>query len=138
MSNNKIPSPNEKGSSTNMIHTPNSLSTPISISTPNYAKNINKKIDRYSNNKKTQDNSEKMNVDGAGSGVLERLQCSLDLAVSEAERLYYNCDYQQCTALTEAILKQDPYHHDCLPLHVACQVELKQTNSKYFFISIHF
>lgn len=67
----------------------------------------------------------------AESGVLMmRLRDSLDMHVAEAERLYYNCDYQQCSQLTEAILKQDPYHTSCLPIHISCQVELKQSNSK--------
>lgn len=61
---------------------------------------------------------------------LARLQNSLDLIVAEAERIYYNCDYQKCAALTEKVLSEDPYHHDCLPIHIACQVELKQSNSK--------
>lgn len=63
------------------------------------------------------------------SAAMARLEASLDFATSEAERLYYNCDYQRCSALTEVILKQDPYHSDCLPIHIACQVELKQSNS---------
>jgi hypothetical protein len=30
------------------------------------------------------------------------------------------------------VLDQDPYHHACLPLHVACQVELKDTNGLFY------
>lgn len=59
------------------------------------------------------------------------LRNSLDLAVAEAERLYYNCSYQDSVMLTESVLQCDPYHQDCLPIHVACQVELKQSNSMY-------
>lgn len=36
-----------------------------------------------------------------GISVNERLQENLDMQVVKAERLYYNCDYQQCFALTE-------------------------------------
>lgn len=28
------------------------------------------------------------------------------------------------------ILKKDPYHNSCLPVHIACLVELKKTNCK--------
>lgn len=68
--------------------------------------------------------------------IVLRLQESLDFLVTQAEQLYYNCDYQKCSLLTENILKQDPYHSACLPIHISCQVELKQSNSKCKFISI--
>lgn len=64
--------------------------------------------------------------------VIQRLQDSLDMVVSKAEQLYYNCDYQKCITLTENILKQDPYHSACLPIHISCLVELKQSNSELF------
>lgn len=36
------------------------------------------------------------------------------------------------------ILKKDPYHSACLPVHIACLVELKKTNGKLinFFVFI--
>lgn len=76
---------------------------------------------------------EEMSAEYIESNIaLARLQDSLDLAIAEAERLYYNCDYQQCHVLTELILKQDPYHFDCLPIHISCEVELKLSNSMFF------
>lgn len=36
-----------------------------------------------------------------GVPVIDRLSDNLDLEVSEAERLYYNCDYHKCFSLTE-------------------------------------
>lgn len=33
--------------------------------------------------------------------VTDRLLGNLDMEVSEAERLYYNCDYHKCFSLTE-------------------------------------
>lgn len=36
-----------------------------------------------------------------GALVTDRLRNNLDMQVSEAERLYYNCDYHQCFTLTE-------------------------------------
>ncbi|XP_019868674.1 cell division cycle protein 16 homolog isoform X2 [Aethina tumida] len=68
------------------------------------------------------------------SVVMTRLKDSLDLHVAEAERLFYNCDYRQCSQLTDAILKQDPYHTSCLPIHISCQVELKRS-SKLFSLA---
>lgn len=71
------------------------------------------------------------------NSIYSRLQHSLDFVVAQAERLYYNCDYQKCNNLTESILKQDPYHSACLPIHISCQVELKQSNSKCDLCSEH-
>ncbi|KAF5295106.1 hypothetical protein FQA39_LY13257 [Lamprigera yunnana] len=65
------------------------------------------------------------------SSIQARLENSLDLAVSQAELYYYNCDYVQCGKLTESILKKDPYHTSCLPIHISCQVELKQSNKLF-------
>ncbi|XP_076296997.1 cell division cycle protein 16 [Lasioglossum baleicum] len=64
--------------------------------------------------------------------VSDRLLGNLDMEVSEAERLYYNCDYHKCFSLTERILKKDPYHNSCLPVHIACLVELKKTNALFY------
>lgn len=36
-----------------------------------------------------------------GIPVTDRLRDNLDMQVSQAERLYYNCDYHQCFSLTE-------------------------------------
>ncbi|XP_072759210.1 cell division cycle protein 16 homolog [Anoplolepis gracilipes] len=67
-----------------------------------------------------------------GISVIERLGDNLDMQVTKAERLYYNCDYHQCFSLTEKILKKDPYHNSCLPVHIACLVELKKTNALFY------
>ncbi|XP_020281654.1 cell division cycle protein 16 homolog isoform X2 [Pseudomyrmex gracilis] len=67
-----------------------------------------------------------------GTSVSIRLANNLDMVVAKAERLYYNCDYHQCFSLTEKILKKDPYHNSCLPVHIACLVELKKTNSLFY------
>lgn len=78
----------------------------------------------------TKDITEKMHTENQENIYLMRLQNSLDLIVTEAERLYYDCDYTRCSMLTESILKQDPYHTACLPIHISCQVELNKSNSK--------
>lgn len=65
------------------------------------------------------------------SVLIQRLNTSLDMLVAQAEHLYYNCDYQRCSTFTEEILKQDPYHSGCLPIHISCQVELKNANKLF-------
>ncbi|XP_078037799.1 cell division cycle protein 16 isoform X1 [Augochlora pura] len=85
--------------------------------------------------KKYQEPNEKQTLTTCNvMGVLvsDRLLGNLDMEVSEAERLYYNCDYQKCFSLTERILKKDPYHNSCLPVHIACLVELKKTNALFY------
>lgn len=73
----------------------------------------------------------KVAMDPSETSVQVRLQNSLDLVVSQAELYYYNCDYVQCSKLTEHILKQDPYHTSCLPIHISCQVELKRSDKLF-------
>ena len=53
------------------------------------------------------------------------------------ERLYYNCDYRAVMRLNSAILKADPQHTDCLPIHVALLVELKKTSDLFRFRISH-
>ena len=36
-----------------------------------------------------------------GTTISNRLKTNLDIKVSEAERLYYNCDYYTCYSMTE-------------------------------------
>ncbi|XP_017783826.1 PREDICTED: cell division cycle protein 16 homolog [Nicrophorus vespilloides] len=75
---------------------------------------------------------EKITLDHGGeSAPLRRLEESLDFVVSQAEQLYYNCDYQRTLELTEKILRQDPYHSDCLLVHISCLVELKKSNKLF-------
>lgn len=98
--------------------------TPSIVVTPNVIKNNDKNL-------KKSDESEQMHVEGADNSILLKLKNCLDMRVAEAERLYYNCDYQSCSSLTENILKIDPYHDGCLPIHISCQVELKQSNKLF-------
>lgn len=69
--------------------------------------------------------------------LLIKIQSSLDFVVSQAEKLYYNCEYQKCKKVTESVLKKDSYHTDCLPVHIACMVELKESNSKFSTLSVN-
>ena len=54
-----------------------------------------------------------------------------DLLVAKAERHFYNCDYTQCFNLTSAIMKNDPFHTECLPIHISCLVELRNSNGLF-------
>ncbi|KAG0719160.1 Cell division cycle protein 16 [Chionoecetes opilio] len=53
------------------------------------------------------------------------------LLTAQAEKLYYNCNFSQCYRLTQEVLKKDPYHTECLPIHISCLVELKQANTLF-------
>ncbi|VEN35483.1 unnamed protein product [Callosobruchus maculatus] len=102
-------------------HTSYSPMIPTSISTPAVTRNNDKNIVKSNEPRKPKTTP----MDTSSNTRLMKLKNSLDLQVAEAERLYYNCDYQACNLLTEAILKMDPYHDACLPIHISCQVELK-------------
>ncbi|KAG5887178.1 hypothetical protein JTB14_028981 [Gonioctena quinquepunctata] len=110
---------------------PVTIVTPTSVSTPNVERNNDKNLKKNELQKIKNSNNQPMQVEPRDNSTLLKLKNSLDLQVAEAERLYYNCDYQQCSLLTEAILKIDPYHDACLPVHISCQVELKQSNKLF-------
>ncbi|XP_066994017.2 cell division cycle protein 16 homolog isoform X2 [Anabrus simplex] len=63
---------------------------------------------------------------------LEDLAGNLDLVVAKAEQHYYNCNYRECIHITEEVLKKDPYHSSCLPVHIGCLVELKRSNQLFY------
>ncbi|XP_030754617.1 cell division cycle protein 16 homolog isoform X2 [Sitophilus oryzae] len=107
--------------------TPNLHITPTSISTPMVMKNNEKNLRK---NQKLQIDNQ-MQVDPFENVAISRFQGSLDFYVAQAEMFYYNCDYSKCIGLTEQILKKDPYHDGCLPLHISCLVELKQSNKLF-------
>jgi len=59
---------------------------------------------------------------------LEPLRDNPDLQVCLVERMFYNCDYHSAYKLSSSVIKLDPYHAGCLPIHIALLVELKKTN----------
>ncbi|KAL1497312.1 hypothetical protein ABEB36_008296 [Hypothenemus hampei] len=75
--------------------------------------------------------SDKMQIDSCVAVILSKFQTSLDFKVSQAEILYYNGDYDNCLKLTETVLQKDPYHEGCLPIHIACLVEYKQSTKLF-------
>lgn len=58
---------------------------------------------------------------------VERLQNNIDILTAKAESLYYNCDYFACLKITTEVLERDLYNTTCLPIHIACLMELKKT-----------
>lgn len=78
-----------------------------------------------------QQNNEKNAQMKVDPEILNKLQVSLEVHVSQAESYYYNCDYQNCLKTAEQILKRDPYHDGCLPIYISCLVELKRSTSKF-------
>ncbi|KAK9882233.1 hypothetical protein WA026_019747 [Henosepilachna vigintioctopunctata] len=112
----------------NLTSTPNFISSP-SISTPNIPKTID-------DNKRKEKNLKTMETDSLDDRnlCLEKLKGNNDILVSQAEAFYYNCDFQKCSNLTDSILKQDPWHTACLPIHISSQVELKET-TKLFLLA---
>eukprot|EP00049_Salpingoeca_infusionum_P000097 m.37138 g.37138 ORF g.37138 m.37138 type:complete len:626 (+) comp10072_c0_seq1:127-2004(+) len=71
-------------------------------------------------------------ADSAHSALPEELQQNGEVQAAFAQRLFYQAKYRECFAITTGILDNDPYHHACLPLHIACQVELKDTNGLFY------
>ncbi|XP_076454302.1 cell division cycle protein 16 homolog isoform X2 [Babylonia areolata] len=58
---------------------------------------------------------------------------NMDVVVNQAERLYYNCDFQECYRITKDVLtRRDPLNSRCLPLHIAVLVELKKPNELFY------
>ncbi|XP_065337616.1 cell division cycle protein 16 homolog [Cloeon dipterum] len=60
-----------------------------------------------------------------------QLSKSLDCKAWHSERLYYNCDYHRCLEVTNEILKLDPYHLGCLPVHIGCLVQFNKANDLF-------
>ncbi|KAJ8674108.1 hypothetical protein QAD02_005370 [Eretmocerus hayati] len=86
----------------------------------------------YESKLKKYQNPSEFTLSNCDPTVRDHLKDNLDVQTCKAEKLYYSCDYNQCFSLTESILKKDPYHNGCLPIHIACLVELKKTNALFY------
>ncbi|CAL1582542.1 unnamed protein product [Knipowitschia caucasica] len=64
--------------------------------------------------------------------MVNGLQDNLDVVVSLAERHYYNCDFKTCFKLTSMVMVKDPYHANCLPVHIGTLVELGKSNELFY------
>ncbi|XP_067949328.1 cell division cycle protein 16 homolog [Watersipora subatra] len=60
------------------------------------------------------------------------LSDNLDVVVSLAERLYYNCYFRDAFKITAKVLEKEPFHLRCLPLHIALLVELHKPNELFY------
>ena len=58
----------------------------------------------------------------------DHLSCNADVVVQQAESAFYNCDFGGSLRLTSGVLKEDPYHTECLPVHVSCLVQTNNSN----------
>ncbi|GFW36350.1 cell division cycle protein 16 homolog [Trichonephila clavipes] len=63
---------------------------------------------------------------------ISMLADNLDVGTAIAERCYYNCDYEQSYNITTTILNKDPFHLNCLPIHISCLMELEKTNALFY------
>lgn len=63
-------------------------------------------------------------------GALKQLEESVDVKVSKAEELFYNCEYKKCLKIVNEILERDPYHKRTLFVQIGCLMELKDTNGE--------
>ncbi|XP_077473136.1 cell division cycle protein 16 homolog [Stigmatopora argus] len=64
--------------------------------------------------------------------MVNDLQDNLDVVVSLAERHYYNCDFKMCYKLTSTVMVKDPFHANCLPVHIGTLVELGKSNELFY------
>lgn len=56
--------------------------------------------------------------------TLKYLHANVDVQTSLAERYYFNCDYYSAYELSAAILEEDLYHTECLPLYISSLMEI--------------
>ena len=59
------------------------------------------------------------------------LSGNLSLEVAMAERHFYNCDYPASHQASTKVMKKDPFHEGCLPIHISCLIELRKPNGKF-------
>ncbi|XP_070538544.1 cell division cycle protein 16 homolog [Ptychodera flava] len=74
---------------------------------------------------------DKPNAPSQQPGV-DALHDNLDVVTNLAERHYYNCDFRTCYKITSEVLNVDPYHTQCLPIHIAALIELKKSNALFY------
>lgn len=68
----------------------------------------------------------------SASKALQMLEHSVDVMASHAEELFYNCEYDRCMKIVEAILDRDPHHKKTLFVQIGCLMELKDSNSLFY------
>lgn len=58
--------------------------------------------------------------------ALKKLNSNLDHIICKAERCFNCCNYRDAYRYTTTVIKKDPLHETCLPVHISCLVELKK------------
>ncbi|XP_021951972.1 cell division cycle protein 16 homolog [Folsomia candida] len=58
--------------------------------------------------------------------IFPSLKKNLDILTGEAERHFYNCDFQTSFKMSSQVITEDPFHMGCLPVYVACLVEMSK------------
>eukprot|EP00041_Stephanoeca_diplocostata_P018871 m.399553 g.399553 ORF g.399553 m.399553 type:complete len:556 (-) comp21150_c0_seq1:543-2210(-) len=72
-------------------------------------------------------------VPSDGPAVLPAtLQDNAEVQASVATQHYNDGNLRACYSITAKILDADPFHHACLPTHLACQVGLRDTNGLFY------
>ena len=59
------------------------------------------------------------------------LRGNLSVEVALAERHFYNCDYPASHQSSTKVMKLDPFHEGCLPIHITCLIELRKPNDLF-------
>lgn len=60
-----------------------------------------------------------------------RLASNPDLLLAKAELLFVQCRFREALAMTEAILEDDRFNFEALPVHLACLYELNEKNALF-------
>ena len=71
---------------------------------------------------------QKTPTDHARLSKLYKLESDSDVLLSEAQLCFLQTDYDKTLCITTKLLDSDPYHRECLPLHIASLYELKEKN----------
>lgn len=62
------------------------------------------------------------------------LSDNCDILLSRAEHLYVRCNFDECIAIYEKILLDDPYNFDVLPNYLSCLHELGGKNKLFLLV----
>lgn len=66
------------------------------------------------------------------SKVISQFENSVDIKISKAEKLFYNCEYKQSLKIIDSILQSDPYHKKTLFVKIGCLMEMNDSNALFY------
>lgn len=64
--------------------------------------------------------------------VISQFENSVDIKISKAEKLFYNCEYKQSLKIIDTILQLDPYHKKTLFVKIGCLMEMNDSNALFY------